>query len=172
MKTSPTLKQLIEQIAQKHALDLEETGAYLRLDLNGDRLIIENIGANRISIAYQFILLGEWTSDPEIVVWTGYTSNQWIPIELYQVKDGWRACTDIDVTGKLIGFHRREWQAWLAEFTETIVVPNLITQGWLEQGIKSNEPVPTYTLEQMRERGYLIEETNPSEEEVDDDCPF
>lgn len=172
MRTAPQLKQLIEQIAQKHAFNLYRTGAYLRLDLHGDRLIIENIGASRIPIAYQPFLLDQWTSDPEIVVWTNYqTTSQWVPIEL-QVEYGWKACADIDVNGNMVGFHRREWQAWLAAFTETVMV-NHLRQGWLEQGVKSDDPPPSYTLEQMRERGYLITEAiRPYDLEVDDDIPF
>ena len=181
MKTVPKLKQLIEQIAQKHEMDLYRFGAYINLELNDDRLIIENVGASRVSIAYLFWFCDEWRADPEIVVWTNYhptwlseeeAPNQWVPIELYQIKDGWNACADIDTNGNMVGFYRREWQAWFAEFTENIVVSNLISQGWLEQGIKTDQPPPTYTLEQMRERGYLVEETYSSEEEEYDDCPF
>jgi len=182
MKTTPQLKQFIEQIAQKHALNLYRLGAYLNLELNGDRLIIENIGACRISIGCLLMLFGEWTPDPEVVVWTNYhptwlstqeeEAHQWVPIELYQVQDGWKACADININGALVGLHRREWQAWLAGFIEGVVVPNLMKQGWLEQGIKSDEPPPSYTLEQMRERGYLpAEELYLDEEEVDD-VPF
>ena len=181
MKTAPKLKQLIEKIAQKHAFDLHQTGAFLRLDLREDRLIIENIGASRISIAYQLFLLGKWTSDPEIVVWTNYhptwlseqaEANQWVPIELYELKDGRKACAEIDPEGNLVAFYRHEWQAWLAEYTETVVVPNFVSQRWLEEGVKSDAPPPSYTLEQMRERGYLIEDAYSSEVEVDDEIPF
>ena len=183
MHTVPKLKQLIEQIAKKHAFDLSPTGAYLRLDLQEERLIVENIGANRISIAYQLILHGEWTSDPEIVVWTGHQStkhpyeeqstNQWVPTEFCQVKGGWKACAGFDPAGNMIAFFRHEWQAWLAEFTENVVVPNVIKQGWLEQGIKSTEPPPSYTVDEMRERGYLIrDDTDSSDWEVDDEVPF
>ncbi|MCB0094157.1 MAG: hypothetical protein KDE46_00500 [Caldilineaceae bacterium] len=181
MKTAPRLKQLIEQIAAKHALDLYQTGAYLNLELSGDRLVIENIGACRISISYLLMLFGEWTPDPEMVVWTNYQPtwlseeeepNQWVPIELYQVQDGWKACADINVNGALVGLHRREWQAWLSEFVETVVVPNLVSQEWLEKGLETDEPPPNYTLEQMRERGYLpAEEIYPDDEELDD-IPF
>ena len=182
MKTAPQLKQLIAQIAQKHAFGLDQTGAYLRLDLREERLIIENIGALRISIAYQLFLLDQWMSDPEIVVWTDYKptihsgaeepAQQWVPIELYEFMDGWKACAEIDPNGNMVAFYRHEWQAWLAEYTETVVVPNLISQDWLVQGVKSDAPPPSYTLAQMRERGYLIEETYPCEMEVDDGIPF
>ena len=128
------------------------------------------------------MLFDEWTPDPEIVVWTNYhptwiseqeEPNQWAPIELYQVQDGWKACADIDINGALVGLHRREWQAWLAEYIETVVVPNLISQKWLEQGVKSDDPPPTYTLEQMRERGYLpSEDVYTGEDGLDDDVPF
>ena len=98
-----------------------------------------------------------------------------VPIELNQAEEDWRACAEIDATGRMIGFHRREWQAWLAEFVETEVVPNLIRQGWLEHGVKSDKRPPTYTVEQMRERGYLLEEESISPEELEEvwhDIPF
>jgi len=179
MKTAPKLKRFIEQIAHKHQFDLHQTEAYLRLNLNEDRLIIENIGASRISIAYQLFLLDAWIAEPEIVVWTAYApvreaarERQWVPIELNLIKDGWKACAKIDQNGNLVAFYHHEWHAWLADFVETAVVPNLIRQGWLEQGIKSDEPPPTYTLEQKRERGYLMAEDVYPDAEVDDDVPF
>ena len=180
MNTVPKFKQLIEEVAQKHDFDLYQFGAYLRLELDGDRLIIENIGARRISIAYQLFRFDEWVSDPEIVVWImndlsekEESTWQWVPTELYQVKDGWRACANFDPDGTMIAFFRHEWQAWLADFVETVVVPNLIRQGWLKEGIKSEEPPPTYTVEEMRERGYLIvSDLYPADLEVADDVPF
>ena len=51
MKSAPKFQQLIEDIAAKHGLKLHQTGAYLRLNLDGERLVIENIGGNRLSIA-------------------------------------------------------------------------------------------------------------------------
>lgn len=178
MHTAPEFKRLIEQIAQKHACDLYRTGAYLRLELNGDRLIIENIGASRISIAYQLFLFDEWTADPEIVVWTECVlpweealGRQWLPIELNQIKDGWHTCAEIDANGNLVAFYYSEWQTWLVSFVETVVVPNLIDQGWLEQGVKSDDPPPTYTLAQMQERGYLPSEAVYSDEKMDDLSP-
>lgn len=181
MKTAPKLKQLVEQIAAKHTLDLYQVGAYLNLELGEYRLTIENIGACRLSISCLLMLFGEWTPDPEVVVWTNYhpvwlspeaEPNQWVPIELYQVQDGWKACADININGALVGLHRREWQAWLAEFIETVVVSNLIKQGWLEKGIETDDPPPSYTLEQMRERGYLPAEELYADAEEVDDVPF
>ena len=180
MNTIPKLKQFIAQIAQKHQFDLYQTAAYLRLNLNEDRLIIENIGASRISIAYHLFLLDEWIAEPEIVVWTAYAplreaarEGQWVPIELSLIKDGWKACAKIDTNGNLVAFYHHEWHAWLVDFVETAVVPNLIRQGWLEQGVKSDEPPPSYTtLEQKRERGYLLAEDVYPDEEVNDDIPF
>jgi hypothetical protein len=180
MNTTPKLKQFIEQVAQKQLFDLYQFGAYLRLDLDGERLIIENLGARRISIAYQLWRFSEWLTDPEIVVWIQYDlaaekepDGRWVPVELNQIQDGWHACAGFDPEGNMIAFFRHEWQAWLADFTETIVVPNLVSQGWLENGIKSDEPPPSYTIEEMRERGYLIvADLDLNDQEAHDDVPF
>ena len=182
MKTAPKLKQMIEQLAEKHVFDLYQVQAYLRLDLNEDKLIIENIGASRISIAYHFLLYGKWAVDPEIVIWTTDKlpslseekegDVQWVPIELYDFQYGWRACANIDHSGALTAFYRRDWQTWLADYVETVVVANLISQRWLEQGIKSDDPPPSYTPEEMRERGYLLPPTDIPYREVSDDIPF
>ena len=52
MYAAPTLRAIVTRLANKHALNLDEPGAYLRLDLPWHgQLVIENIGANRISIA-------------------------------------------------------------------------------------------------------------------------
>lgn len=180
MNTTPKLKQLIEEVAQKHNFDLYQFGAYLRLDLDGERLIIENLGARRISIAYQLFRFSEWLTDPEIVIWImdslsegEESEQQWVPTEINQIQDGWQACAGFDPKGNMIAFFRHEWQTWLADFTETIVVPNLVSHGWLENGIKSDEPPPIYTIEEMRERGYLIAaDLDLNDQEAHDDVPF
>jgi len=60
MKTCPKMKTVIEQLAQHHSLDVTQVEAHLRLDLPGfDRLVIENIGLNRISVAHYFELNGD-----------------------------------------------------------------------------------------------------------------
>ena len=181
MKTVPALQQFIEEIASVHAFDLSPTAAYLCLEVDGYRLVLENIGASRISIACQLLVFDEWTADPEIVIWTGYyptrnvserEGNQWVPIALNQIHDGWHACAEIDGNGMLTDFYQRRWQATLAGYIEQTVVPNLLRQGWLEKGVQSDEPPPTYTLEQLRERGYLVEGESFSVSEEPDDIPF
>ena len=160
MKSAPKFQQLIEDIAAKHDFNLHRTGAYLRLNLDGERLVIENIGGNRLSIAYQLKLQGNWISDPDVVFWMNHPASlaQWTPVEIYEAEGGWYACAEIDTNGQMIGFHRPAWQAWLADYVETEIVSNLTSQGWLALGVKSDEPPPAYTINEMRERGYLIEE--------------
>ena len=182
MDAVPKLKQLIEEVAQKHDFDLYQTGAYLRLDLERNRLIIENIGARRISIAYQLFHFYDLITDPEVVVWIQQPLSEeeeprekWIPTELYRVQGGWKACADFTPEGTMNAFYRPEWQIWLALFVETEIVSNLTNQRWLEEAVKSDEPPPSYTPEQMRERGYITPKDSYTDEDegiVDEDIPF
>ena len=108
MKAAPKLKQLVEELAHKHGFDLEQTGAYLCFELDRARLILENIGASRISIAYQQRLFDEWVADPEIVVWLdcesswdAHPSDEWSPLEINQMQGGWQSFADLDPNGDL-----------------------------------------------------------------------
>jgi hypothetical protein len=160
MKTAPQLQEFILQLAEKHGMVIHQPGAYLRLDLDGDSLVLEHLGASRIAIAHQLYLFHEWVVDPEIVLWTDYAAG-WAPIEVNQVQGGWHSYAELDANGDLVDFTDVEDQAALASFAEEVVVPNLTTRGWLERGIPSNAPQPVYTLEQRQERGYLLMDLLP-----------
>ena len=46
MKPVPLLQQVVIQLCEKHGVDWQRTGAYLRLQLAGHgHLVVENIGA-------------------------------------------------------------------------------------------------------------------------------
>lgn len=89
MNTTPTMQRIITQLAERHGRDFTKPGAHLRLDMpNFDRLTIENIGPNQISVAHYFEQNGDLIADPEIVFFTG--SLVWTPLAIGQVMTGWR----------------------------------------------------------------------------------
>src|SRR5215208_4477306 len=84
METCPKMKAVIEQLAQRHGLDVNQAEAHLRLDLpNFDRLVIENIGLNCISVAHYFELNGDLVAEPDVVFYTG-REGEWVPISISQ----------------------------------------------------------------------------------------
>lgn len=172
MKTAPKLQEFVVQLAARHGVDLRQTGAYLRLDLSEERLIIENIGAYRISLACQLYLYHDWVSDPEIVFWID-EREVWAPIEVTEIQGGWRSYAEVDPNGDLEVIFDPKGQATLADFAEEEVVANLLQQGWLNQEVTAITQQPAYTPEEMLERGYIV--TSPWSLEVDeeaDDVPF
>jgi hypothetical protein len=68
MKTSPKMQRVIEQLAKQHGRDLSQDEAHLRLEMPGfDRLVIENIGLRRISVAHYCEMNGDLLADPDVV---------------------------------------------------------------------------------------------------------
>lgn len=53
MKTAPQLQAFILKLAEKHGVVIQQPGAYLRLELDGDYLVLEHLGGSRIAIAHQ-----------------------------------------------------------------------------------------------------------------------
>lgn len=172
MKTAPKLQEFVAKLAAKHGVDLQQTGAYLRLDLTEVRLVIENIGAYRISVACQLYLYNDWVSDPEIVFWID-EHEAWTPIEVTQIQGGWRSYAEVDPNGDLEVIFDPKGQVALADFAEEEVVVNLLQQGWLDQEGTAITQRSTYTPEELLARGYIV--TSPWLLEVDqeaDDVPF
>ena len=135
MRDSPKMKRVIEALAQKHGIDLSQVEAHLRLDLpHFDRLTIENIGFQRISVAHYFERNGDLVAEPDVVFFTGL-DGKWIPIEITQSMTGWTAYVHFDDSGTQIERVNTRGQADLAAFTQQWA-QNLIDQGWLEKGVK------------------------------------
>jgi hypothetical protein len=132
MKTSPKMQAVIVQLARRHGLDLTQVGAYLRLDLPGyDRLVIESIGSQQVSVAHYFEANGDLVAEPDVVFFTG--SGPWIPIAITQTLGGYRSYAQLAQDGRQIQRLERQGQAELAAFTE-VWAQNLMDQGWLERG--------------------------------------
>lgn len=124
------MQQVITRLAEKHSLDLRKVGSHLRLTMPGfDRLVIECIGRNQVSVAHYYELNGDLIAEPDVVFFTGYLS--WVPIEITQSMIGTRRYAQLDDQECDITHIDRRAQKDLAEFTEDWAA-NLKVQGWLE----------------------------------------
>ena len=132
MKTSPNMQRVILDIAQKHDIDLTRSEAYMRLEQDGyDRLVIENIGHNRISVAHYYTQNGDLCADPEIVFFVGYA--EWVAIEVTQVLTGWCELARLNEDSTAVTHLATRRQADTGEFAETWA-RNITGQKWLENG--------------------------------------
>lgn len=135
MKTCPKMKRVVEDLATKHNVDLRQVGAHFRLDMPGyDRLCVECIGLNRVSVAHYYELNGDLVAEPDVVFFVDADSN-WIPIEVTQSLTGWSQYAVFSDDGERITRIKSAGQHDLAEFAETWA-DNIAEQGWLEQGVK------------------------------------
>src|SRR5215208_6392816 len=101
MKASPTMQQVVQQLAQRHGVDLSPIGAFLRLDLpEQDSLVIDHLARSQIAVACCFEECGQWKIDREVLFFTGYTD--WIPLEITQLATGWTAYARLDADGAQI----------------------------------------------------------------------
>jgi hypothetical protein len=175
MHAAPTLRAIITKLADKHAMNLDEPGAYLRLSLPWHgQLVIENIGANRISIANYVQVHSDWLTDPEIVVFVdrrpsaedqAQIEQTWYPIEATEVFGGWRLYAELDSWGALV-LYDPAGQIELADFAENVVARHLIDHDWLDQAVRSTTPVPSWTPDDIRRRDIRIDEASLSPKEV------
>lgn len=134
MKASPLMKQVIEQLVERHSVDLWPVGAYLRLDLpEQDSLVIDHLARSQIAVACCFEECGAWKIEREVVFFTGYID--WIPLEITQLATGWMAYAQLDPEGIQIVRINPCGQEKLAEFTERWA-QKLMRQNWLEQGVR------------------------------------
>ncbi|MDP9312663.1 MAG: hypothetical protein M3R24_17550 [Chloroflexota bacterium] len=140
MKPSKQMQAIVTAIATKHNLDLQCIGAHLRLTMpNFDRLVIEVIGRNQVSVAHYFEQHGDLVADPEIVFFTG--ADGWYPIEITQVfgsyqKVAWLTA-DQTAIDRFLPLAQRE----VATFA-TLWARNIRAQGWLEHGQVAAAAVP------------------------------
>ncbi len=133
--TSPSYRSVsfssISELAARHGVDLSRQGAYLRLEMPSfDRLSIENIGGNRVSVAHYFEQHGDLIADPEIVFFTSELG--WYPVEITQVFTGWRTVATIDADGRMTAVNVRG-QHEVAQFA-SLWARNIRAQGWIERG--------------------------------------
>ena len=135
MKTCPTMQVVIEQLAAKHAVNIKEKGAHVRLDLSGfDRLCVERIRQTCISVAHFFESQGYLIPEPDVMFFIDPDDN-WIPIDITQSVGGWQRYAELSEDFTHILRCNRQGQAMLAAFCEQWA-QNLIEQGWLERAVK------------------------------------
>jgi hypothetical protein len=73
MKSSPQMQRVITELAAKYSINLRQVGSHLRLTMPGfDRLVIECIGQNQVSVAHYYELNGDLVAEPDVVFFTGY----------------------------------------------------------------------------------------------------
>ncbi len=131
MKTARQMQQIIEKLAEKHGCDLSYREAHLRLDMPGyDRLSIERIGPNQISVAHYFEQNGDLIADPEVVFFTGAT--EWIPIAIGQVLGGWREVAWLKPDGSAVDRYLPLAQKEVANFANGWGRA-IAKQGWLDR---------------------------------------
>ena len=170
MQVTPALQKIVTQLAEKHAVNLDQAGAYLRLALPGyGQLVIENIGANRISITNYLKVHTDWVSDPEIVIYVDYrpsatepgkVQHVWTPIEVTDLFGGWRLYAEPDSAGDLV-LYDPVGQMELADLADHVVAKHLAADGWLEHATCANPSVSALPREEMLARDIR-----------DDDVPF
>ena len=134
MNTTPKLKNAVEAIAAAHGMDLTTQGSHIRLDMPGmNRLCIEVIWRNQISIAHYFESNGDLVADPDVVVLV--TPEGWVPMyfqnvyaysEAIELDDAGNIATvDPQVLASLVEF----CQGW----GETLDAEGWATRGELER---------------------------------------
>jgi len=133
MTTCPQMKEVIEQLAEKHGVDLSQVGAHFRLDQPGyERLCVETISAQRVSVAHYFEMNGDLVPDPDIVFFIDQ-KGEWAAIGITDSFGPWCSLVKMAPDGNSVVSYDREGQASLATFAETWA-QNLIDQQWLERG--------------------------------------
>ena len=163
MHTTPKLQEHLLSIAKKHNLDVYQVGSYLRLELDGIEhyLVIENLGACRLSVA-RYVLGSKGVVDPELILYLdcrveqgagGHSCPPWVPIERVQRLGGWAIFAQTDANGNIVNQFDQQGQRDLAEFAETVFLSELLNQRWLSDGQRSYLPKPYLTADEQWARG-------------------
>jgi len=163
MKATPNFQQIVSAVAAKHGIDITKNGAYLRLHQpEHGQLVIEHIGANRISVANYVQVNHAWSADPEIVVYVDdhpgqpAGSGDWIPIESTDFFRGWHLHAEPDTLERLVVYDTYGQRA-LADWVEKTVAASLRNHGWLARGVRATTPIPVWTADQLHARDIRTE---------------
>ena len=134
MKDSPKMKEVVEQLAQMHGVDLTQIGTSFRLDLpNFDCLVVERINNEKISVAHLYEVQDQSIPEPDVEFYLGIP-QQWIPMNITQTFTGFVGYAVIPASDQpKLAIINRRGQADLAEFTEQWA-RNIEAQGWVENG--------------------------------------
>ena len=135
MRACPQMAATMIAITTKHSINLEQVGANIRLDMPGfDRLCIERIRSQLISVAHYFEMNSDLVAEPDIVFFVD-SAGAWFPISISQSMTGWREYAELNDAGTAIVRYRPQAQKDLAEFAE-MWAQNIRDQGWLEDGVR------------------------------------
>ena len=130
MKTCPKMREVIGKLCDKYGVDLTKQGANIRLDMPGfDRLCIERISGNCISVAHYYELQGDLVAEPDIVFFVDEW-GEWVPVEITQSLTGWQRVVEYNDDETKIMRYQKAAQADIAEFAEGWA-QNITDQGWL-----------------------------------------
>lgn len=133
MQTCPKMREIIGKLCEKHGIDLTKERANIRLDMEGfDRLCIERIASNAVSVAHYFEMNGDLVAEPDIVFFIDEW-GEWIPIEITQSMTGWERVAEFSEDGDKILRYQKDRQGDIASFAEDWA-QNIVDQGWLEFG--------------------------------------
>jgi hypothetical protein len=100
-----------------------------------DRLVIEKIGRNLVSVAHYYELNGDLVVEPDVVFFIG--RGQWIPIEITQSLTGYSRYGRLSEDDNYLEAINLKGVEDLTDFTE-MWATNLQDQGWLEVGQKTS----------------------------------
>lgn len=152
MKTTPELQRVVEAIAQKHDMNLEQVGCYLRLYLPGHgQLVIQNIGCSvpgdRISVTNYIRVGNDDVADPQVILYAGsslmgHQHETWIPLEITELFGGWHLYAEIDEQGNFVLLDPAG-QSELARTCEHIIARNLERDGWITEAHRNSACRPT-----------------------------
>ena len=98
-----------------------------------NRLVIEKIGQNLVSVAHYFEQNGDLIAEPDVVFFTGW--GRWIPIEITQSLTGYSVYGLLGSDGNDLAAFNIKKVRELAGFTE-VWARNLEDQAWPDDGQK------------------------------------
>lgn len=155
MQTCPNMQHFILCLAARFGMDLNAEEAHLKLVNEGYLpLAVEKVGKHLLSVAHYAEEGGDLIPDPEVVLFTGYST--WVPIEIAQrPPGGYRVYAEVSADGKSIARLDPAGQAELAHFVERWA-NNLAAQGWLDRAFrvgKKEEPPQAEVLPRLEHLG-------------------
>ena len=139
MKTVPKMKKIIEELAEKHSIDIHKPGARLRLEMASfDQLRIEHLPNGCLSVAHFFESQGFLIPEPDVCFFVD-AQGDWVPINITQSMTGYRVYAELSEDGSAIQIYNSQRQAGLADFCAQWA-QNLRDQGWLQNAVKHQLP--------------------------------
>lgn len=134
MKPCPAMKHLIEQLADKHGINLSQVGAQFHLKMEGlDSLVVENLGYGQLLVAHYFTYNGDLVPDPAIVFFISH-ANGWIPLQITMSLTGTQTYVLMSIDHLTVLVHHVATQEILAEFAE-MWAQQIEAQGWLDSSL-------------------------------------